>query len=409
MELVGQKYQIDGVDVLDIARQFGSPLFVYSASTIEQQYKRLFNAFSGTRVRLNYACKALNNINVLRLLCRQGAGLDAVSINEVRLGLMAGFPAERILFTPSGVSMEELDEAVAAGVCVTLDSLSLMEKYGRKYGSSRPVFVRINPHVMGGGHLKISTGHKGSKFGISYELADDILAVAAKYGIRITGLHMHTGSDILDLNVFFASADIMFRTAMKFPDLQQLDFGSGFKVPYKPDDYRTDIEQLGTQLSARFNDFCARYGRPLTLIFEPGKYMVSQAGYFITQVNVVKQTPLTTFAGINTGLNHLIRPMFYDAYHHIVNVSNPAGPVKNFSVVGYICETDTFAWERPLPEVREGDFLVFLNAGAYCYTMSSNYNARLRPAEVLVRDGRAELIRSAETFDDLLRHQIDLG
>ena len=409
MELINHRYQIDGIDALDLARRYPSPVFVYSADRIVRQYRQLRDAFSDTRIRLNYACKALNNINILRILCREGSGIDAVSVHEVRLALKAGFDPENILFTPSGVSMEELEEAVGLGVHVTLDSLSLIEKFGKKYGSSHPVCIRINPHVMGGGHLKISTGHKGSKFGISYEQADEIVEAVQRYGIPVEGLHMHTGSDILDLDVFFASADIMFRTAVKFPDLKLLDFGSGFKVPYKPDDYRTDIQRLGKELSGRFNDFCRRYGRDLTLVFEPGKYMVSEAGYFITRVNVVKKTPLTTFAGINSGLNHLIRPMFYDAYHHIVNISNPEGPEKPFSVVGYICETDTFAWERPLPEVREGDYLVFLNAGAYCFTMSSNYNARPRPAEVLIRDGKDMLIREEETFEDLLRHQIDLG
>ncbi|MCR5713868.1 MAG: diaminopimelate decarboxylase [Bacteroidales bacterium] len=409
MELINHRYCIDGVDVLDLASRYPSPLFVYSAATIERQYRRLSDAFAATRIRLNYACKALQNINILRILCRAGAGLDAVSVQEVRMGLLAGFPPERIVFTPSGVCMEELEEAVSLGVHVTLDSLSLIEKFGLRYGTQVPVFIRINPHVMGGGHLKISTGHKGSKFGISYEQTAEILELVRRYGIQVEGLHMHTGSDILDLNAFFASADIMFRTAAQFPSLRFIDMGSGFKVPYKPDDYQTDIVQLGAQLSARFNAFCQDYGRELTLIFEPGKFMVSEAGYFLTKVNVVKQTPITTFAGINTGLNHLIRPMFYDAYHHIVNASNPEGEVKNYSVVGYICETDTFAWERPLPEIREGDCLVFQNAGAYCFSMASNYNARLRPAEVLVRDGRDFLIREPEVFDDLMRHQIDLG
>jgi diaminopimelate decarboxylase len=259
---------------------------------------------------------------------------------------------------------------------------------------------------MAGGHDKISTGHIDSKFGISIYQLPHVHRVVEATNIQVEGLHMHTGSDILDVEVFLRGAEIMLDVARSFPDLAYIDFGSGFKVPYKPDDYFTDIDHLGKELTKKFRKFCKEYGRELTLIFEPGKFLVSEAGYFFARVNVVKQTLSTVFAGLDTGLNHLIRPMFYDAYHQIINVSNPKGKFRIYTVVGYICETDTFGWNRKINDVREGDYVAFLNAGAYCYTMASNYNSRLRPPEVLVHEGRDYLIRERETLDDLMRNLI---
>jgi diaminopimelate decarboxylase len=221
-----------------------------------------------------------------------------------------------------------------------------------------------------------------------------------------SGLHIHTGSDITDPNVFLQMADILFEASKDFPHLRFLDFGSGFKVAYKDGDKTTNIEDLGEKLSSRFNAFCQQSGRNLELWIEPGKFVVSESGTLLVQVNVVKQTPTVTFVGVNSGLNHLIRPMMYDSYHHILNVSNPGAKESNYTVVGYICETDTFGSDRPLAEVREGDLLAFKNAGAYGFSMSSNYNSRLRPAEVMVINGEAKLIREREQFEDLLKRQI---
>jgi diaminopimelate decarboxylase len=217
---------------------------------------------------------------------------------------------------------------------------------------------------------------------------------------------MHTGSDILDADVFLSGAEILLDLAMDFPHLEFVDFGSGFKVPYKPGDIETDVEELGKKISKRFNEFCKKMGKDIALVFEPGKYLVSAAGYFLAQVNVIKQTTSTVFAGLDSGLNHLIRPMFYDAYHHIVNLSNPNGKKRIYTVVGYICETDTFGANRSIAEIREGDTLCFMNAGAYGFTMASNYNSRFRPAEILIHHGKDYLIRERENFDDLVRKQI---
>lgn len=408
MELKDKQYFIDGIPVTELARKYGSPLYIYDSSIMIRQYKRITSAFSGARVKINYACKALTNINVLKLFRGLGSGLDAVSVQEVELGLKAGFKPRDILYTPNCVSIEEIEEAVELGVRINIDNIAILEEFGVKYGSKVPVCVRINPHVLAGGHHKISTGHIDSKFGISIYQMPHVHRVVETNNMKVEGIHMHTGSDIVDTDVFLRATEIMFETARQFKELDYIDFGSGFKVPYRLDDIATDVEEMGEHLSARFNQFCKEYGKELTLIFEPGKFLVSEAGSFVARVNVIKQTTSTVFAGLDTGMNHFIRPMFYDAYHEIINVSKPGGKTRIYTVVGYICETDTFGWNRKISEASEGDYLLFKNAGAYCYAMSSNYNSRFRPAEVLVHQGKDQLIRKRENMEDLLRNQVEL-
>ena len=392
--------------LLELAREFDAPLYVYNAQTIESQYKRLTNAFSKVNsLKINYAVKALSNVAILQLFEKLGSGLDTVSIQEVQLGLHAGFSPDRIIYTPNGVSFEELEQAAQLGVQINIDNLSVLEHFGQVHPKV-PVCIRINPHVMAGGNTNISVGHIDSKFGISIHQLPHILRIVENTGMHINGIHMHTGSDILDIEVFLYAAEILFDTAKHFKELDFLDFGSGFKVPYKKDDIETNVEELGKKLSKRFNEFQKEYGRDLTLAFEPGKFLVSEAGFFLAKVNVVKQTTSTVFAGIDSGFNHLIRPMFYGSQHHIENLSHPKGKERFYTIVGYICETDTFASNRRIAEIKEGDILCFHNAGAYCFSMSSNYNSRFKPAEVLWKEGKGILIRQRETFDDLLRNQI---
>lgn len=394
--------------LLNIAQEFGSPVYVYDSEKITSQYKRLANAFNKVKhLKINYAAKALSNISVLKLLKGLGSGLDTVSIQEVQLGLAAGFSPETIIYTPNGVSLEEIETAAKLGVQINIDNLSILEQFGTKYPKV-PVCIRINPHVMAGGNTNISVGHIDSKFGISIHQIPHILRIVENTKMTINGIHMHTGSDILDIDVFLYASEILFDTAKHFKNLEFLDFGSGFKVPYKEGDIETNIEEFGKKLTKRFNTFCKEYGKELTLAFEPGKFLVSEAGYFLAKVNVVKQTTSTVFAQIDSGFNHLIRPMLYGSQHEIVNISNPKGRERFYSVVGYICETDTFANNRRINEIAEGDILAFKNAGAYCYSMSSNYNSRYRPAEVLWHKGQAQLIRKRETFEDILKNQIEI-
>lgn len=398
--------QIGGVSATAIAEEFGTPVYVYDAEKIRSQYNKLDQAFSGFPHHLHYALKANSNLNILKLLRKEGAGLDAVSLQEVELGLAAGYPPEEILFTPNSVSFSEIRQAVEMGIRINIDNLSILEQFGNEFGGEYPVCIRVNPHIYAGGNAKISVGHIDSKFGISVFQMRHVLRIVKSFGLNIEGLHMHTGSDILDTDVFLQAAEVLFNAAHDFPNLKYLDFGSGFKVRYKPDDNCTDVEALGQKLEARLKTFYEEYGREIEIWFEPGKFFISEAGHFLVKVNTIKQTVSSVFVGVNSGLNHLIRPMLYDAYHHILNVSNPDGTPRVYSIVGYICETDTFAYDRQLPEVREGDILSMENAGAYSFTMASNYNSRLRPAEVLVDGGKAHLIRRRENLDDLLRAQI---
>jgi diaminopimelate decarboxylase len=400
--------QLSKEQLIDIAKEFGTPVYIYHAEKIEEQLNELNTAFKDCKARFFYAAKALTNINILKLLNNLGAGIDCVSINEVKLALKAGFTPDKILFTPNCVDFEEIEAGKELNVHLNIDSISMLERFGNKYGSSYPVCIRLNPHIMAGGNFKISTGHVDSKFGISIHQVRHIERIIKSTKLKVNGLHMHTGSEIKDTNVFIAGLDIMFEMAEHFKEIEFIDLGSGFKVPYYDDDVRTDIHDLGKRLAEAFSKFERENNRKLEIWFEPGKFLVSEAGYFVVKANVVKQTTATVFAGVNSGFNHLIRPMFYEAYHRIENVSNPQGAERIYTVVGNICETDTFAWDRKLHDVREGDYLVFYNAGAYGFEMSSNFNSRLKPAEVLVMDGKAQLIRKRDEFEDLLRNQVEI-
>ena len=392
--------------LLQIAKEYGSPVYVYDAHKIEIQYKRLTAAFSKVKhLKINYAAKALTNISVLKFINQLGAGLDTVSIQEVQLGLLAGFKAETIIYTPNGVSLEDIEEVAKLGLQINIDNLSILEQFGAKHPEI-PVCIRINPHIMAGGNTNISVGHIDSKFGISIHQTPLLLRIVENTNMTINGIHMHTGSDILDIDVFIQASEILFDVARQFDSLEFIDFGSGFKVPYKDNDIETNIEELGEKLTQRFQTFCENYGKDLTLAFEPGKFIVSESGYFLAKVNAIKQTTSTVFAQIDTGFNHLIRPMLYGAQQDIINISNPEGKQRFYSVVGYICETDTFANNRRINEITEGDVLAFKNAGAYCFTMASNYNSRYRPAEVLWHNETAHLIRKREVFEDLTKNQI---
>ena len=392
--------------LISIAKKYGTPTYVYHAETITQQYKKLITAFEKSDVVFFYASKALTNINILTHIKSLGANIDCSSINEVKLALHAGFEPTRILYTSNGIAFDEIVEAKHLGVHINIDSLSNLEKFGKQFGHSYPVGIRLRPNILAGGNLKISTGHDKSKFGIPVNQINNVVELVNEHNIFIQGLHIHTGSEIKDVDVFVKGIEVLFDLIPLFKELEFIDLGGGFKVPYKTGDEETDMQLLAEKVKEAFDNH--PHGKHLQIWFEPGKFLVSDCGYLISKVNVIKETATVSFVGIDTGFNHLIRPMFYDSYHMIKNISNPAGEEKNYAVVGNICETDTFAWDRKLNEVHEGDYLAFYNAGAYGFEMSSNFNSRFKPAEVLVKDGEALLIRKREEFEDLLRNQIEV-
>ena len=395
--------------LLNAVNQFGSPLYVYDSNKIKFQYNRLTESFKNIKkLQINYAVKASSNISILKYLINLGAGIDAVSVQEVELAIKAGVDPKKIIYTPNGVSLEEIEKVSKKGAKINIDNLAVLEEFGNKH-KNIPICIRINPHIMAGGNSKISVGHIDSKFGISIHQAPHIHRIVKNTNLKINGIHMHTGSDILDIGVFLNAAEILFTIAEKFKDLDFIDFGSGFKVPYKPGDSETNIEELGEKLTIRFNKFCRNYGKDLSLMFEPGKFLVSESGKFLCKVNSIKQTTSTVFAQIDSGFNHLIRPMMYGANHFIENISNPGDVERYYSVVGYICETDTFATNRKISTISPGNILSFSNAGAYCFSMSSNYNSRYRPAQILYIDNELKTIRKRESFEDLIKNQVEIN
>ncbi|MGG9960461.1 diaminopimelate decarboxylase [Ferruginibacter sp. SUN106] len=398
--------QLSNEQLIAAAQEFGTPLYVYNADNITAQYQRLTTAFAQTDTKFFYACKALTNINILKHIKSIGCNVDCSSINEVKLALLAGFEPGNVLYTSNGIHFSEIEEAQSLGVNINIDSLSNLEKFGQKFGHSYPVGIRLRPNIMAGGNIKISTGHDKSKFGIPIDQLDKIMALVAQDDLFIQNLHIHTGSDIKDVDVFVKGIEVLFDIIPQFKELSSIDLGGGFKVPYKKGDAETDMPLLAQKVNEAFANHPNPNGKHLQVWFEPGKFLVSASGYLVAEVNVMKENTNTTFVGLNTGFNHLIRPMFYDAYHQIENISNPTGEEKHYAVTGNICETDTFAWDRKIAAIREGDLLVFKNAGAYGFEMSSNFNSRYKPAEVLIKDGKATLIRKRDTFEDILGNQV---
>jgi diaminopimelate decarboxylase len=409
-------YNIQGIKLTDLATQFGTPLYVYDADKIIEKISILRDSFQNVNLKIKYACKANTNISILKLMRKHGVEIDVVSPQELQLALLAGYEGSQITFTPSGVSFDEIEYAAEAGTRINLDNLDVLEKFGQKYGNTKPALIRLKPHVFGGGNEKIMTAHPESKFGISIHQKEEILEIVKKYGIKIIGLHQHTGSDVKNADAFTKAAEAILEMAFEFNDLEIIDLGGGFKVAYSEGDVVTDMAEVGQVLSNAFLTFCEKYGKKLQLWFEPGKFLVSEAGTFLANTNVVKIDPIKNFIGIDSGLNHLGRPMMYGSFHDIFNASNEDDSVQeNYRVVGYICETDTFSWtpegkqgERLMNKAKAGDVIAIKNAGAYCFSMSSQYNSRLRPAEVLVLDGKAHLIRERETFEDILKNQVIL-
>lgn len=391
--------------LFDVSKKYGLPVYVYDKNKIISQYSKLRNAFINIdNLHINYAAKALSNINILNIMKDVGCGIDAVSIQEVELALYVGFKTDQIFYTPSGVELSEIKKAFKLGVQINIDNISALKKIAENLSSVK-LGIRVNPNVRAGGNSKISVGDSESKFGLNTYEIQEAKKIISENNISINGLHIHTGSDIEDINSFLKACDFVFEQAEGFKELEFLDFGSGFKVKYFENDSETDVIELGKRLGDKFLKFNAKRKNKVRMHIEPGKFLVSECGYFLTKVNYVNNRTNKNFIHVNSGLNHFVRPMFYGSKHAIENISSNSEEIKNYSVVGYICETDTFSENVKLKKTQEGDILCFKNAGAYCFSMSSNYNSRFKPPEVLVSNNEIKLIRKRENFKDLIRNQ----
>ncbi len=423
-------FLIQGLDPHDICEQFGTPLYVYDADIIKFQVEKFRAAFGRINYKIMYAMKSCSNISILKYMKHLGTGLDTVSVPEVQMGLDLGFDPKDIVFTPNVVDFREIESAVDFGVSINIENLQNLESFGKKYGSSYPVCVRLNPNMMSEiesgrvngldfsavnkehydrvSEARVSAWHNQSKFGVSMTQFDKILELVERFGMRITGLHLHSSHVILNREVFEKGVKTLFKIAGQFEHLEYIDFGGGIMVRHKPDDVVIELSEAGAVLEREYQQFCQETGKTVSVWFEPGRFLMSEAGFLFTEAVVLKTNGWIDFVGTNTGFNHLVRPMMYDAYHSIENVSNPGGAKKRYNVVGNLCEIDNLAVDRELNEVRAGDLLMIKNAGAYGFCMSSNYNSRPKPAEVLVINGEARLIRKRETLEDLLRNQVEI-
>jgi diaminopimelate decarboxylase len=384
-----KEFLIGPFSALSLAERFGTPTFIYDSARIKRQYEKIKNAFCGLDHRIHYASKANESREILRYLKDLGAGVDTVSPNEVKRALQLGYQLSDIIFTPSCPSISELQWALDEGIRIHFGGLEYLEILGEQLNGVE-IGIRINPALAIEGNQKISTAHAHSKFGVPLDQMDRLKELVKKYNIQLKTLHIHSGSDVKNWKDLARSFDVLLALLGEFESVNTLDIGSGLKVKYYESDNQIDLAAYADYI----NKGLKKVNRPIQIIIEPGKFLVAESGYLLTQVNIVKQGYSTRFVGVNSGFHHLIRPMYYDAYHHIINISNMNDEVLLYDVVGQLCEEDTFARNIPLSKVRRGDYLVFENAGAYAYAMAMTYNLRERPSEVLIEGDIATLISS---------------
>jgi diaminopimelate decarboxylase len=396
----------------DLAREYGTPVFVTDQRRLEENYNRLDNAFnSRTETRVIYACKANTNLAILKVLETLGAGIDAVSPGEIMAALKAGFPKDRIMFTGPNPSEGDLDFIVESGVRINIDSFTMLEKLAKRLeGGDTWLSFRVNPHVVAGHHEHCITAGKVSKFGLPTSMVVDAYQRAQELGLgeNMKGIHCHIGSGILETEPFFLALDAMCEISKQVEektgiDLEIIDIGGGYGVPYKPEEKDLDVEDVAEELVKRFKQHF-----PSKLLgIEPGRYLVADTTALLTTVNTVKHTDIKTYVGVDAGFNNLVRPAMYGSYHHLLVADNVESDVKMpVDIAGPLCESgDIFLKDYPVPPLKEGAVLALLNAGAYGFTMSSNYNMRPMAAEVLVNGDKKALIREEQPLEDLLKYQ----
>ncbi len=384
-----------------VAERFGTPTYVYAEAVVRRQCRRLREALEGLPARLLYAMKANACPAVLEVIRDEGLGLDVVSPGELALARGLGFAPDQVLYTANNMTDAEMHTAQAEGVLLNVGERSRLERFGQAYPGAE-VCVRVDPQVGAGHHEHVVTAGGKSKFGIPIGEMDAVRALARKHGLRVVGLHQHIGSGILDADKLAEAGRVLLEAARCFEDLRFLNFGGGLGIPYRPGEAPLDAWHFRRALDAPLQALL-RDGADVAFWFEPGRYLVAEAGTLLVRVNTVKHTARRTFAGTDSGMAHLLRPAIYGAYHGLYNLSNPDAPVKSYDVVGNICESgDVFARDRAVQEIREGDVLAIQDAGAYGMAMASTYNLRPLPAEVFLPvDGLPRLVRHRRTPEEL--------
>ncbi len=409
MDVRENRLYLGGCDGEALAGEFGTPLYVYEEAVIRLQCRLFRESFAAAAPDIHYAMKANFNPAILAIMLEEGLFIDAVSPFEVRLSLEVGFPPERILFTGNNTSEEELRFSLERGVPVNVGSLTELERFGR-LNPGGSLGLRINPDVGAGHHHHVITGGPHSKFGIYHTQAEAARELLSQHNLRLAGIHSHIGTGILEVGHMLEAMEIILATAARFQELEFVDFGGGFGIPHRPGERALPLSELGKAMTERFAGFCREYGRPLKMTLEPGRFLVAQAGTLLARVTAIQSTPAHTFVGTDSGFNHLLRPALYGAYHEVVNASQVEGEIQQVAVAGNICESgDVFTHgpkgiaDRPLPRPQVGHLLALRDVGAYGMALASNYNLRPRPAELMVKDGQARLIRKRETYEDLVR------
>jgi diaminopimelate decarboxylase len=405
---------IDGVSALTLAERFDTPLYVISEKIVQENYVRLNNSLFNnySKVKIFYAMKANSNIALLKILESLGANVDAVSPGEVLMAKKAGFTPDRVLFTGTSVRTDELKWLIDSGVTINVDSRSQLDRL-IEISVPETISVRVNPEIGAGHHDHVITAGKSTKFGLWEQDALKAYSIAKEAGVKHFGIHMHIGSGVLDVTPFLGALDKLLSTAKNIHDQNGIDFefidvGGGLGVPYKPGDKPLDLQNYSQKVFSLFTSKIDEYGlgHPYFYI-EPGRFLVAEAGILLTSVNTIKTTPYKKFVGIDAGFNTLIRPAMYGSYHPILVANKLSTEAEEtYDIAGPICESgDLLARDRQLPKMEEGDLLAILNTGAYGFSMSSQYNARPRAAEILVMEGKFKLVREREKIDDLIATQ----
>ena len=392
-----------------LIEKYGSPLYVYNEVILRERCRELKNLVNYKYFHVNYSPKANSNLEILKIVRDEGLWTDAMSPGEIYVNLKAGFKPEQVFYISNNVNDEEYLYAIRAGVKISVDSVSQLERYGRLNPGSG-VAIRINPGIGAGHHKKVVTGGKKTKFGIEIGFLDEVKKVLQKYNLKITGINQHIGSLFMDGDSYIESVESILSVAKEFADLEFVDLGGGFGIPYhkQENESRLDLHLMGLKLTEIISDWIRNYGKEVIFKIEPGRYITAESAVLLGTVNAVKMNYNIKYIGTDIGFNVLVRPVMYDSHHDIEiyrKSDKPSVKKEQVRIVGNICETgDIIAKDRMLPEIFEEDIIGVLDAGAYGYAMSSNYNNRLRPAEVLIdQDGNDRLIRRRETLEDLLR------